>query len=99
MRRATTAPQTYVLPFDASELVVVRIYYSQRGKVVLEKNEGQVRLEGKEINWTLTQQETLMFDDAAMVQIQLHVKTVNGAVLASEVDTVTVGKILKDEVL
>jgi hypothetical protein len=99
MIRATTAPQTYVLPFETSELVAVRIYYSQRGKVVLEKNEEQVKLEGKEINWTLTQQETLMFDDGAMVSIQLHVKTVHGAVLASEVDTVTVGKILKDEVL
>ena len=99
MIRATTASQTYVLPFDTSELVAVRIYYSQHGKVVLEKNEEQVQLEGKEIKWTLTQQETMMFDDDAMVSIQLHVKTVHGDVLASEVDMVTVGKILKDEVL
>lgn len=99
MRRGTTPTHTYTLPFDSALISKLRITYKQRDETVLTKSEEDVEIAGNSVSVTLTQEETLMFDERSMVEIQLKVLTTAGDVLATDVYTIHPLRILDEEVL
>ena len=99
MIRGTTPTHVFQLPIDTGTLKEVRITYKQYSKVVLEKTEADVTMEGRTISFVLTQEESMRFESGVTVKLQVKVLTVNGTVLASPIREFTVEDILNSEVL
>lgn len=99
MIQGTTPTHLFTIPFDASVISKVRVTYAQREKVLLTKDETECRLKGNVIELKLTQEETLLFDEFASVQVQVRVLTEAGDALASDLIRVPCGAILDKEVL
>lgn len=99
MIKGTTPKHTFTIPLETSELASIRIIYAQDDTQLFVKEMSDCVLEGKTISVTLTQEETLKFDDTKLAQIQLRVKTKSGEVLSSDVLVVYVGKCLDTEVM
>lgn len=99
MRRATTPTHTFTLPFEASEIKALVISYEQCEKIVLEKRKNDVVLSGNTVSLTLKQEETNLFKCHHEIGIQMRVQLQDGNVLASDMATITVERVLNDEVL
>ena len=100
MTRGTTPTHTFTFSVDLSDVKDFVITYVQKGKIVLEKKKDDCMISGSTISVTLTQQETLKFDDhTSMVEIQAKVLMTGGTVLASNIFNTYVSRILNEEVL
>ena len=99
MIRGTTPTHIFNLPIDTSIIKEVRITYVQYAKVVVEKTERDVTMEGQTIRFKLTQEETLSLSMSTPVRVQLKVLTTDNTVLASPIRDIPVGDILNEEVL
>lgn len=106
--RATTPTHTFIFKdMNPAELSVLKVYYAQQGKEILEKEKDDFVFASKETEdatiylaaVSLTQEETLLFNDRFDVEIQLRGLTENGAALATEKYQVSVIGVLNDEVL
>jgi len=97
MRRATTPTHYFTLPSVASEYSDIHITYSQRGTKILEKNKSDLTIDGKKVSFTMTQQETKLFD-SGVAYVQLRV-LIDDTALASEIMTFKVNPVLCDDVL
>lgn len=96
MRRGTTPTNTLLSDVDLTNAVAVYVTYKQDCHIVVERDLSTLDVQEDRINLTLTQKETLAFDDDKMVFIQVRAKFQNGAAIASNVVKTTVGQILKD---
>lgn len=99
MRIGTTPTHVFCLPFTNELIAEAEITYKQGGKKVLQKHLEDCARNGKEISVTLTQDETFLFEETGVVEIQLRVLTASGAALASEIFRVSPERCLSDEVL
>ena len=97
MIRGTTPRHTFTLPFPAEHVKKVRIIYAQSGQAVLTKEVDTV--DGDSITVSLTQEDTLRFDAAHLVEIQLRVLMDDGQALSSAIIKCSVGRCLEEEVL
>lgn len=99
MIRATTPTHRFTLPFNYSQYVKkILITYSQKGNIVLEKNENDVQIDGNIVSYKLTQEETKLFSNGD-VRVQVRVLTIDNDALASKEQTVHIDNVLNDEVL
>ena len=99
MRQATTPTHTFTLPFTTDLIATVRITYAQCGKVVLEKTESDCSFSGYKMVVSLTQEETLSFDENEFAKVQVRIITADGNSLVSNKLRFTVGDALNKEVL
>lgn len=99
MIRATTPTHKFTLPFNYTQYVKkILITYSQKGNIVLEKNENDVQIDGNIVSYKLTQEETKLFSNGD-VRVQVRVLTIDNDALASKEQTVHIDNVLNDEVL
>lgn len=99
MIRGTTPTHVYTLPLDTADIKKIRIIYKQVGRELVQKTEDDCELSGNTATVKLTQQETLMFNSGANVEIQVRVLTTGNDALASTVISVHAGRCLSEEVL
>lgn len=99
IRKGTTPTHIFDVNIDTQDIASVRVLYAQGGKLVLKKNTESVKIEGKKLTVTLTQDDTLLFDYRQHVQIQIRILTNSGAALASGIIPVSVGQLLESEVI
>lgn len=99
MIRATTPKHAFVLPFDYSEIQKLRIIYAQDDNIVLEKTEEDVTFNANKIHFTLSQEETNLFDDKKPIELQVRVLTKSDNAIASRIYHLDCKKVLDDEVL
>lgn len=99
MIRGTTPTHIFTLPFDAGQISQLRLTYSQDGTTVFEKNKTEVNLAGTQLEYTLTQTESLAFTEQKPVEIQLKIKTIDGVVVASKIMRTNASAVLNEEVL
>ena len=99
MIRGTTPTHTFTFSVDLSDVKDFVITYVQKGKIVLEKRKHDCTISDNKVAVTLTQEETLAFDHLTMVEMQAKVLTNGGTVLASNIFTTHVSRILNEEVL
>lgn len=95
----TTPTHTFNIPFDVSNIAMVRVIYAQNNNVVLTKTNEDCVLEDNTVSVTLTQEDTFLFDHTLPVEIQLRILTVNGTSLGSIPKKVGVTKCLEDVVM
>lgn len=99
MIRGTTPTHTWELPFDVSLIAEARVLYAQDGKLLLKKTTEDCIMEGKTLKVTLSQEDTLNFDDKKNVEIQLRVLTTDRKSLATTPVKKDIGEVLDDEVI
>lgn len=96
----TTPTHVFTIPFSTTELKEVRVTYSQHANTVaVQKETSDCTMDGNTISVTLTQEDTLKFNDMLPVKIQLKVLTTGGCVLAAPVIRKNVMETLCKEVL
>lgn len=99
MNRLTTPHFIFTLPFETSQVKCLRVYFQQSGELVLEKKTENCEMDGSDIKLRLTQEETAQFDCTKYARIQLHILTVDGEAMVSDVYSVDVGECLGREVI
>lgn len=99
MIRGTTPTHIFDLPFDTAVIKQIKIIYAQGDCVVFTKDAKTCHMGTNTVTVKLTQEETLMFDCRNHVQIQIRVLTLGGEALASDIQSVSVGKCLDNEVM
>lgn len=70
--RGTTPTFALTLPFSAEAITVLSVAFAQNEKVIVNKTLKDVTVEGKQITLTLSENETLLFDDSSEIEIQLR---------------------------
>ena len=99
--RGTTPTHSFTLPYELKDVEVSALYitYRQGGRTVLEKTLSEASVQDGVITTDLNQKDTLAFQDAGTVQIQIRLRTAAGDALASDIISVDVGRVLKDGVI
>jgi hypothetical protein len=75
----------------------VRILYGQNDKLVLKKEHEDCVIEGQKISVKLTQEDTLAFRNGT-AEVQLRINTPDGNSIPSKIYTVSVDRLLDNEV-
>ena len=104
MTRGTTPTHTFTLPDDLKTATISALYitYAQHGTTALEKTLSDVTINDGVIICTLTQADTLKFEVLDQhckydtVDVQVRMKTSDGAAMASDIMPVPIRDILKD---
>ena len=101
MIRATTPTHIFTFPDELNPADCERILvtYSQGSTRVLELTEEDVSVDGQDVKYTLTQEQTNLFTDVKQAKVQVRVLTVSGDALASDIIPFSVKPVLNDEVL
>lgn len=97
--RGTTPTHIYTLPFEKELISDLRIKYFQNEREVLTKTREDVNLDGNNISFILSQEETFLFQEGKNALVQLKIKTIDGLVLNSDIIELRIDKSLDDEVI
>lgn len=95
MKRGTTPTNIFNTDVDLRGSNVY-ITYEQLGNTVLEKSGDDVMVEEDKVTVTLTQEETLSFNDRYPVYMQIRAIFPDGGAVASNIMKTEVGIILKE---
>lgn len=98
MRRGTTPTHIFSLPFDANLCEEIRIIYAQGGTIKLIKEKDDLELYANQLKIKLTQEETFLFNEKDIVELQVRVKTAEN-VFASDIFKIRAKRLLEEEVL
>lgn len=103
MRIGATEIHTFTLPYALSAVSKLYVTYQQSGVNVLEKNladdADQFAIDGEVLTLTLTQEDTLRFDEGdAEMEITVEYAA-DGAIGKSEIETVPVERSLREQVI
>lgn len=96
MRRGTTPTITFNLPFDVSTVRNCEVYFAQNDELLVTKEMEDCVLSGQTLAVTLTQAETLSFDDDVKLEVQARFVFTDGSVDATNIIKQKVKEILKD---
>lgn len=101
MIRGTTPTLEFIMPFDTSLIAELYITITQNGATALEKTLSDCNCNDTSVSLTLTQEDTLRLEQKPYSdsEMQIRVRTVAGEVLASDIMSIYVGRILKDGVI
>lgn len=99
MIRGTTPPVIIRLPNDASNYKEIVCTFQQFGKTVIEKKLSEMTVEGQELSFRLSQEETLGLTHGEYLKIQLRAVTNDDRALATWTTVTTVEDVLNDKVL
>lgn len=97
--RGTTPTHLFTLPFDTALIKSIKITYAHNKIPVLIKQTEDCTLEDHTVTVRLTQEETLLFENNWVVEVQLRVLMNNGDAIRSKVYNISAGVLLDDEVL
>ena len=107
MIRGTTPTHTFELPFNIPEGAEIRVVYSQKDNVLIEKTTSDCSIENNIVKVTLTSEETLKFNchqeyykgtiKVWEVEIQIGIKTKDGSKFWSEIITTNIDRCLKED--
>lgn len=99
MIRGTTPTFEFTLPFPVSTLKNAFVTFSQKRKVIINKELHQCECNENTLIVNLTQEDTLKFCCEDLVLIQVRVLTENNEALASQIIQTEANNILYDEVI
>lgn len=97
--RGTTPTHIFTLPFDTQAVKTVKVTYAHNGEIMLEKQTEDCTMQGNTVSVKLTQEETLLFDNNQLLQLQIRVLLYNGDALRSVIYHCHTGALLDDEVI
>lgn len=83
--RGATWHSEFELPFGEEYISVLEITYSQNGEIILQKRKEDCTIKGNIIYVELTQEETFLFDEKQLVDVQIKAKDPTGNAVSSDV--------------
>ncbi|PRT78188.1 hypothetical protein C6A25_00820 [Streptococcus anginosus] len=95
MHRGTTPINIFRTDVDLTNASVLFITYKQNGKVILEKELSDVKIQKEVVTVYLSQKETLLFTEG-IITIQIRAKFSDGSSIASSLIRTSAKGILKD---
>lgn len=100
MIRATTPTHIFTIEsnIDLSTAKNIRLTYAQDGFIVLDKNKNDLLINGKTMTYSLSQEDTLLFNINSLVEIQITVNTSEGIVMKSGIISIRADRALNTEV-
>lgn len=101
MIRGTTPTLEFAFPFGTSLIAEMYITITQNGVTTMEKNLSDCKCSGMSVSLALTQEDTLKLKQKPCSdgEMQIRVRTIAGEALASNIMSISVGRILKDGVI
>ena len=99
MKIGATPRHTFTVPFKTDLIKELKITYAQNKKTVLEKYLADCEVEENSVSYSLTQEETFLFDSNTMVEVQVRVLTMGGDAMTSNIHTIRAERCLDREVL
>lgn len=107
MYRASTPLHEWLFDIDPVEMKEILITFSQKGQIVLEKTKADMTFEPVEIKgeprfigrYSLSQEETCLFESKMDVEVQCRVLTYAGASLPTDIMRVPVKHVLDDRIM
>lgn len=102
MIKGTTPTLHYNLPFESSVVKTAEIvveYVDANKSIKIIKTTEDCTIGENYIEAVLTQEETLQLPAPSTVNVQLRLVTTDGLVLATEVEKITVKRLLKEDVI
>lgn len=107
MIRGTTPTHTFSLPFNVPSNAKIRVVYSQKDTVLIEKTIKDCSIKDNEISVTLTSDETLRFSchrefykgvlQVQPVEIQIGIETTDGVKMWSNIIQTDIDRCLKED--
>ena len=99
MKIGATPRHTFTVPFSTDLIKELKITYAQDNKTVLEKYLADCEVEENSVSYSLTQEETFLFNSDAIVEVQARVLTIGGDALVSGIHIIRAERCLDREVL
>ena len=99
MTRGSTPTFIFNLKISPDDISKLRITFKQGCQNVLELKENDVTVKDNALQYTLSQEESLAFDDTSSVRFQMKVKCTDGKILVSRVKRFPVDELFNEEVL
>lgn len=101
--RASTPTHEFVVGFNPADVDIIRVSYAQNGFLLFLKEKDDFTVTTEDENYvlstTLTQRETLRFNPAYPVEIQMRAVTSEGGSSFSEKWTLSVEDVIDREVI
>ena len=97
--QGTTPTITFNLPFDVSTIKNCEIYFGQNDELLVTKGYNDCVLSGTTLSVTLKQKDTLQFDPAEKLQIQVRFRFNDDSVDATEIIKGKISDLLSDAVI
>lgn len=99
MIRGTTPTLTFTLPFTVENVNVLYLAFSQDNTIILTKSLGDMQIQDNIATITLTQEETLLFQQNVGVEMQVRCKFNDGTAVASNIVRTSANRILQEGVI
>lgn len=97
--KGCTCENAFSLPYDQSEIAALVITYQQKGVTKVEKTIDDCTFTAGKVHVSLSQEDTLKFDDDAIIRIQIRIRLNNGIVTKSQIVETYTDNVLKDGVI
>lgn len=92
MRRGSTPTFVFTLPADSSCFSAITIVFVQDGREVMAVERPSLTLNGKEVSFVMSEEQSLAFAPSCRAEIQMRLVTQDGAVLISGIRTLPIRK-------
>lgn len=97
--RGCTCENFFSIPYEQDEIAAIFITYQQRGITKVEKTIDDCTFTAGKVRVSLSQEDTLKFDDDAIIRIQIRIRLNNGIVTKSQIVETYTDNVLKDGVI
>ena len=94
--QGTTPTVTFNLPFNVSTIKNCEVYFGQNDELLVTKGYNDCVLSGTTLSVTLKQKDTLQFDSAEKLQIQIRFRFTDDSVDATKIIKGKVEDLLSD---
>lgn len=97
--RGSTPVQSFKTPLKKDDVKTLSVTYVQDGVVVIKKKRVDVEVQDYKITFRLTQEETLMFNDKNMIEIQVKMKDTSDILHISNIIRRSAKRVLDEDVI
>ena len=99
MRRGSTPTFVFTLPIDSSYFSAITIVFVQDGREVMAVERPSLTLNGKDISFVMSEEQSLAFAPSRNAEIQIRLVTPDGTVLVSDIRTLPIRKKYPEDAL
>ena len=92
MRRGSTPTFNINMPAHSSSFTSVSVVFVQNGKVILTIENDALSFDDYTISFTLSEEQSFMFEAGQNAELQLRAKTTLGQVLVSDIKQIAILK-------
>jgi hypothetical protein len=97
--KGCTCDNSFSIPYEKEEVAAIVITYRQKGVTKVEKTLADCTFSEGQVHVSLTQEDTLKFEDESVVQMQIRVRLKSGLVTKSRVMETYTDTVLNGEVV